>query len=265
MREVQPEVFLIAEPSINWDAVRKFLMAVNGISWADRDPTQEHGLSDGEALIEFMGRLCYRSWEPGLNPNVTKVRTDSVDYLMNIVSSEHGSVLEHAQYSFVFHNVSRVFTHELVRHRVGTAISQESMRYVRLTDIPMATPDFVQDSPRLREMAGKLVTDAEAFFAAAVEETGIENPGTPFSTKKTITSAMRRYAPDGVATTIGWSANIRTLRHVIELRTALGAEAEIRDVFDQVAHLMYSGGASPLFADFTRDENGVWAPKHRKV
>jgi thymidylate synthase (FAD) len=265
MREVHPEVFLIAEPSLNWDAIRAYLTAVNGIVWADRDPTQEHGLTDAEALIEFMGRLCYRSWEPGLNPNVTKVRTDSVDYLMNIVSSEHGSVLEHAQYSFVFHNVSRVFTHELVRHRVGTAISQESMRYVRLTDIPMATPEFVEASPRLREMADQLLAHTEAFFQATVEETGIENPGVPFAVKKQITSAMRRYAPDGVATTIGWSANVRTLRHVIELRTALGAEAEMRDVFDQVGHIMYSGGASPLFADFVREENGVWAPRHRKV
>ena len=32
-------------------------------------------------------------------------------------------------------NVSRVFTHELVRHRAGSAFSQESLRYVRLTDI----------------------------------------------------------------------------------------------------------------------------------
>ncbi len=39
----------------------------------------------------------------------------------------------------------------------------------------------------------------------------------------------------GLATNIGWSANFRTLRHVIEQRTAPWAEEEIRVVFGQVA------------------------------
>ena len=90
--------------------------------------------------MEFGGRLCYRSWEPGLNPNVTKVRTDQDEYLRNILKQKHGSVLEHISYSFVFHNVSRVLTHELVRHRAGTAISQESMRFVRLDDHAVLVP-----------------------------------------------------------------------------------------------------------------------------
>src|SRR3954470_18901298 len=59
-----------------------------------------------------MGRMCYRSWAPGLNPNVTRVRADSTAYLENILRSAHGSVLEHANYSFVFHNVSRVFCYD---------------------------------------------------------------------------------------------------------------------------------------------------------
>ena len=74
--------------------------------------------------------------EAGLNKNVSKVRTDHDEYLRNILKQRHGSVLEHVTYSFVFHNVIRVLTHELVRHRPGVAISQESMRFVRLDDIP---------------------------------------------------------------------------------------------------------------------------------
>ena len=64
---------------------------------------------------------CYRSWEPGLNPNVRKVPVkDQEAYLQNILKQQHGSVLEHAAASrFVLHNVSRVFTHEIVRHRPG--------------------------------------------------------------------------------------------------------------------------------------------------
>ena len=47
-----------------------------------------------QRLIEFMGRMCYRSWAPGLNPNVNRVRADSTAYLENILRSAHGSVLE---------------------------------------------------------------------------------------------------------------------------------------------------------------------------
>jgi hypothetical protein len=54
--------------------------------------------------------MCYRSWEPGLNPNVRRVRNDQVKYLENILSMVHGSVLEHASFTFVLHNVSRVFS-----------------------------------------------------------------------------------------------------------------------------------------------------------
>jgi len=49
---------------------------------------------------------------------------------------------------------------------------------------------------------------------------------------------MRRIAPIGLATTIGWSTNMRTLRHVIEMRTAPAAEEEIRFVFGKVAEIV---------------------------
>ncbi|MCC6694999.1 MAG: FAD-dependent thymidylate synthase, partial [Candidatus Hydrogenedentes bacterium] len=47
-------------------------------------------------------------------------------------------------------------------------------------------------------------------------------------------SAFRRVAPEGLATTIGWSCNFRALRHVIEMRTAPDAEEELRVVFGKV-------------------------------
>ena len=39
-----------------------------------------------------------------------------------------------------------------------------------------------------------------------------------FTVKKEATSAFRRLAPMGVATNIGWSANMRTIRHIISNR-----------------------------------------------
>jgi thymidylate synthase (FAD) len=51
---------------------------------------------------------------------------------------------------------------------------------------------------------------------------------------------------------------------VIEMRTAEGAEEELRLVFDKVARIMQAE-ASGLFQDFTRHDDGSWVPDHRKV
>ncbi len=192
---------------------------------------------------------------------ITRVRTDRREYLGNILAAEHGSVLEHANYTFAFRNVSRVFTHELVRHRAGSAFSQESLRYVRLTDIGFRIPPALEP---VRDQVVSLVEQLEDFQASAAEALGIDDEGVPFHVKKEVTSALRRLAPIGLSTDIIWTANLRTLRHVIEMRTAPGAEEELRLVFDRVARQMQAE-APHLFQDFARHDDGSWVPSHRKV
>lgn len=269
MREVQPQVFLIAEPAIRVAAMEAYLKTVGAGTWTTDAPT------DAEKLIEFAGRACYRSWEPGLNPNVTKVREGNDVYLRNILSSGHGSVLEHAQVMWVFHNVSRVFTHELVRHRVGVGISQESLRYVRLTDLNFWLPDEIDLDAEIdkgypveyrkdtvREVIVSLVETAEEFqqdaAAALIKE------GASFEDKKRITSFLRRFAPIGLATSIVWSCNFRTLRHVIEMRTSRHAEVEIQRVFRTVAEIARARWPN-VFGDYDRNADGEYVTKARKV
>jgi thymidylate synthase (FAD) len=261
MSETTPSVFLIARPSVDVAGMRAYLQDVGGASWLDmRIESGEPG-NDGELLAEFAGRICYRSWEPGLNANVTRIRTDREAYFANVLQSFHGSVLEHASYSFAFRHVSRVFTHELVRHRAGSAFSQESLRYVRLTDIGFRVPPALEP---VRDKVLSLVEQLEEFQVSAAAELGLDDEGVPFAVKKEITSALRRLAPIGLSTDILWTANVRTLRHVIEMRTAPGAEEELRLVFDQVARTM-KDEAPNLFQDFSRREDGSWVPEWRKV
>jgi thymidylate synthase (FAD) len=262
MHETTPAVFLIARPSIDLDGMRAYLKDVGGESWLERRSSEaEQSPNSGELIVEFGGRACYRSWEPGLNPNVTKVRTDQREYFANILRSAHGSVLEHANYSFALRNVSRVLTHELVRHRAGSAFSQESLRYVRLTDIGFRVPAALEP---VREQVLSIVEQLEEFQRSAAAELGIEEDGLPFHAKKEVTSALRRLAPLGLSTDIIWTANVRTLRHVIEMRTSEGAEEELRFVFDKIARIMQAE-APGLFQDFTRAEDGSWVPEFRKV
>jgi thymidylate synthase (FAD) len=51
---------------------------------------------------------------------------------------------------------------------------------------------------------------------------------------------------------------------VIEMRTAEGAEEELRLVFDRIARIMLQE-APGLFQDFVRHDDGSWVPEHRKV
>jgi thymidylate synthase (FAD) len=265
VHETTPAVFLIARPSIDVEGMRGYLQDVGGESWLERRlgeaESDEQAINAGELLVEFGGRACYRSWEPGLNPNVSRVRTDRREYFANILRSAHGSVLEHANYSFALRNVSRVFTHELVRHRAGSAFSQESLRYVRLTDIGFRVPPALEP---VREQVLSIVEQLEEFQVNAAGELGIDGEGVPFHVKKEVTSALRRLAPIGLSTDIIWTANARTLRHVIEMRTAEGAEEELRIVFDRIAQIMQVEAPS-LFQDFARRDDGTWVPEHRKV
>jgi thymidylate synthase (FAD) len=258
-------VFLIARPAVDLDGMRGYLTDVGGEDWlAQRLELPDHGgpaPAAGELLVEFAGRACYRSWKPGLNPNVTKVRSDRREYFANILRSAHGSVLEHANYSFALRNVSRTFTHELVRHRAGSAFSQESLRYVRLADIGFRVPPALEP---LRERVLSIVEQLETFQREGASALGVDDQGVPFHVKKEVTSALRRLAPIGLSTDIVWTANVRTLRHVIEMRTDAGAEEELRLVFDTIAQIMLAE-APGLFQDFARQPDGSWVPEHRKV
>lgn len=261
-----PEVFLINKPQLDWNEIHRYLKKVEirtdspVLSWFDSLGTD----SDGEALVEFGGRLCYRSWTPGANANVSRVRKESSEYLGNILKSGHGSVLEHANYSFIFDDVSRVFTHEMVRHRAGVAVSQESMRFVRLTDIPFWFPEWARQDEELMNRSVKLLHQMEEHQVWMSDHFKLDDENVPFSEKKHKTSFMRRFAPEGVATGMLCTINVRALRHIIYMRTALGAEEEIRFVFDQVADLAIKVTPN-LMQDYSPNEHQEWVPEFLKV
>jgi len=223
--------------------------------------TTENGivLVRRKGLVHFSGN-CYRSWEEGLNPNVTRIRRDQAQYFINLLASGHGSVLEHANYSFILSDISRVFSHELVRHRAGSAFSQESLRFVRLDEIPFRIPEVMEP---LRDKIVNIVETLEEFQISAAEHFDLDGEGLPFHVKKEVTSAMRRLAPEGVSTVIFWTANVRTLRHTIQMRTHPSAEEELRTVFNRIGEIMVEE-APLLFGDFVV-EDGAWTTEYRKV
>ena len=242
---IEPQVFLIGESTVNKEGLSAFLTHLGAPEWSSNAST------DIELLTEVYGRACYKSFGTELNPNITRVRGSNETYISNVIEKGDGSVLEHGVVNFFFCDVSRVFTHELVRHRVGTAMSQESLRYVRLTDLDWYAPICIQENAAAMTIFEKTM-DGLSNLQKDLSELYELDTTNDFNFKKQITSAMRRIAPIGLATNIGWSCNMRTLRHVIEMRTDPGAEEEIRIVFSIVADIAIERWPN-LFADYEVD------------
>ncbi len=263
MKRVEPKVWLLQRPHVDWDTVRSYLREVgeDALQWAERmNPPGRMPATESEAFVEFAGRLCYRSWAPGLNPNVLQVREDSAEYDKNLLSSGHGSVLEHENFSFVLRHVSRVLTHELVRHRAGCAYSQESLRYVRFDHLPIWFPDWSLEDDALMLKLTEWLQATEELQTWMASHFQLDRPDAKFKEKKLRTSFMRRFAPMGVATDIVMTMNIRTLRHVIYMRTSLAAEEEIRIVFDKVAQICEQEFPL-LMQDYNPNEWREWVPE----
>lgn len=247
---IEPKVFLIGESIVNSEGLNEFLEYIGAPKWTST------ATSSAELLTEVYGRMCYKSFGTDLNPNVTQVRPNNESYISNLLAKGDGSVLEHSVVNFFFCDVSRVFTHELVRHRVGTAISQESLRYVRLTDMDGYMPLCIQENEKAVSIFARTFEELSNLQKEMSELFELDDTNS-FTVKKEFTSAMRRLAPIGLATNIGWSTNIRNLRHVIEMRTSPGAEEEIRLVFAKVAEIAIKRWPN-LFSDYTSyDEGGI--------
>ena len=85
--------------------------------------TPKKELEEQLLRIEKGGRTCYQS----IKKDITK--SSAKKFVKMILGRGHESVIEHSYMTVQFSNLSRGFTHELVRHRL-CAFSQESTRYV---------------------------------------------------------------------------------------------------------------------------------------
>jgi thymidylate synthase (FAD) len=265
-------VFNIAKTMVLRENVRAWLDDLGANDFVIPD---EESVSDPALLVALAAKQCYMAFQPGLNPNVTKVRKDMVDYLDNVLKQGHGSVLEHAVYTFGVNGCSRVYTGEMNRHRAGVAISERSMRYIRYQNIKYWEPECFReaddDTPELRdkkrasrELLRRQFEQQEAMMAG-FEEVWAEElaPESTFHAKKTLTSAFRRGIGMGIETGGVWSLNLRALRHVIALRTEEGAEEEITHVCLKIGKIMLAD-VPELFRDF-KEIGGSLRPTYWKV
>lgn len=172
-----------------------------------------------EKAVARAARLCYSDQNiADLDQNMTA--EEAAKMVRMLFSLGHLSPFEHVSFQFGVEGVSRVLTHQLVRHRIAS-YSQKSQRYVSEQGFEYVMPPSVAANPqaaaRFRQVMDQL-RDTYAELAAA----GIPKEDARF------------VLPNAGETKIIVSMNARSLLHFFELRCCERAQWEIR----RLAHAM---------------------------
>lgn len=234
----RPKVYLVGRQVADRSELDRFL-SDQGVSW------QTDTAVGGEVLMEAAGRLCYMSFGKG--------RKTNAEFINHLIEVGHGSVLEHEVFSFLITDVSRSFTHELVRHR-HFSYSQLSQRYVDESDAQFVEPDVIASDPALHAIWCQAVTVARQAYQALVARLPEKFVGETDRTlrRKLARQAARSVLPNATETKIFVTGNVRALRHFLELRGSEYAEVEIRGVALQMLAILRQ--ASPnAFADYVTE------------
>jgi thymidylate synthase (FAD) len=190
---------------------------------------------NGEDVIERACRTCYLSFHRYDPPKSTE------ELIKKVIRKGHHSVLEHAYATFRIKGASRVFTHEMVRHRLMSP-SQESQRYVHYGSrkpFEVVLPESVKSGgfeERYFDIAGECYRVYQEMVDAGVPK-----------------EDARYILPGGITSEIVVSANFRELRHIFTIRTQERAHWEIRKICLEMLRIM-KREAPIVFWDFEIDD-----------
>lgn len=165
-----------------------------------------------ERVIACAARICTAGeGAAALSGKMTEAR--AAQLVRKMLACGHLSTLEHVSFTFAAEGVSRVLTHQLVRHRIAS-YEQQSQRYVR-TCGACIVPPAIAANEKLRARYENLVQTARDFYEAL--------------TAAGIAKEDARYIlPHGMETKILITMNGRSLLHFFRLRCCQRAQWEIR-------------------------------------
>jgi thymidylate synthase (FAD) len=189
---------------------------------------------DCERVIEQAGRTCYMSAGKPEGGATAK-------FVRMLIERGHYSVLEHATATFAVSGVSRACTHQLVRHRL-CSFSQKSQRYVSEREAAMVVPESISSSGEALKIFQESTRSTLEAYGKLVE-TGIPREDARF------------VLPGAIETQIVLSANLRELRHVIEIRGSRHAQWEIRNLAAAMLGILKEH-APNVFYDLDIDPGG---------
>lgn len=273
----EPGVALVSKTSTDISRVRAFLESFDEGYPREGDESDDLHferylddpieLDDATAIAKFAGQLCYLSFGDRRSMNA-----DAEKYIGHILSSGHGSVLEHVNFGFLVYGADRSFTHEQVRHRVGIGYSQVSQRYVDGKTLRFGMRPEFQSDDVLSQTFENRIDGAVAEYDAIAERLRETMTGQEWfdvlprtDQRKRVNQAARACLPNETEAPILVTANARTWRHVIEQRASQFADVQIRKVVFQIAQILQAQ-APLIFGDYTLDEATMSASTpYRKV
>ncbi len=171
---------------------------------------------DPELTVALAARLCYSP------ASIEELRerlseADIRTLLEKIMSLGHQSVLEHASFTFGIDGISRVTTHQLVRHRIAS-FSQQSQRYVSHTKrFAAVIPPTIAERPEVLARFEAQMTVLHQAYADMI------TAGIP-------AEDARYILPNATETKILVTMNARELLHFFTLRCCERAQWEIREM-----------------------------------
>lgn len=136
----------------------------------------------------------------------------------------HESALEHASFTFTFTDVSRVFSHQLVRHRLAS-YSQMSQRYCNEENPEFVVPYSIQDNEEARKIFAQYVNQLPNIISA-LKALGIPKED------------IRYLFHNAMKTRIVMTANWREWIHIWNERRCFHAQTEIRECADSAYEIV---------------------------
>lgn len=164
-------------------------------------------------------------------------KVDAYGYIANDNKDE-----EEIWASFWIGNVSRGLTHELVRHKFRTAVSQRSTRYVDESGSqwcyhPLMLSTEVDDNQNMidRTLTGENEQkDLYSVWVEVLQQSLINKGISKFSARKQARGAARGLLGNALSTELIFSASLAQWKRMIEMRASNAADAEIRRLFVEI-------------------------------
>jgi thymidylate synthase (FAD) len=212
-------LYVVARPALDEAEIARFLDD-EGTEWRRTSSAQQ-----AEELIELAGRLCYFSFGKRQSPR------DASAYIRRLVDAGHHSVLEHAAWSFVLTGVSRGFSHQMVRHRIGFSYSQLSQQYHDEREALAVVPPAIEGNPELVVTWHEAVEQARMAYRTLLDtmERATQEP-LRGEQLRLVRTAARSVLPAATETKICFTANARAIRHFLAERGNLEGDEEMRVV-----------------------------------
>lgn len=193
---------------------------------------------DGEKLIASCAKLCYsKSGIDEIENNLTDERVYS--FIAQLNEMHHESPLEHISFTFAIEGVSRVLTHQLVRHRIAS-YSQQSQRYVKFDDFEYIIPPAINEDDEAKNIFVHQMNSAMEAYEKITEILMKKHrvAGQQKGVEKVAIEDARYVFPNAAATKIVVTMNARTLIHFFKHRCCRRAQWEIRELATQMLILV---------------------------